>query len=155
MGEAKRREQLGPTRSVRVSKYELTDLVNFVAGPPGEQGPKIDQVARRRLRSALRQVGALEMWDLARRGLLTPDYIAKIPETTVKVLTVDAINELLSKIALMDNRTSLNLGDFEERLEDAKRGSYDPDEDAPPAGEAGQLAAVPDSDGQWSPAEPK
>lgn len=129
MGEAKRREDLGPTRKIRVSKEELADLVNYLAGPPDHEGKKIDRDARRAMRSALEQIGVLDLWRRARKGPMTKADQDLLPNGQIRELTVDAISTLLANLKDMDVRTALNLGDLEERLEDARAGTYVIDDD--------------------------
>lgn len=134
MGEAKRREQLGTTRQVHFTRWELLDVINFLvplAPQPGQPPPpapkkKLDRDGRRALRSALDQLGIRELWYKAKSGPIMP---GEVPEWQVREVTVDAINVLLGtfKAELDDHgdyRDLMNIGEIEDRLEDAKSGDY-------------------------------
>lgn len=140
MGEAKRREDLGPTRKIQFTRYELMDVISFLVPQYAPNDPrataaqkKINRDTRKPLRSALSQLGVLEIWHRARSGPVAP---TEIPEVQVRELTVDAINTLLTCFNVeMDYRDMLNVGEIEDRLEDAKAGLYELPEQAPAAPE--------------------
>jgi hypothetical protein len=129
MGEAKRREDLGPTRQIRFEGYELMDVITFLVPqyPPDDPRAtaaqkKIGRDMRRPLRSALEQLGILDIWHIARKRALQP---GELKAAKVCTLTVDAINTLLTLFNVeMDYRDTLNVGEIEDRLEDAKAGIY-------------------------------
>lgn len=160
MGEAKRRQdELGLTRKIRFMRHELMDIIAFLVPQYGPDDPratvpqkKINRDARRPLRQALDQLKVLDIWHRARKG---PVQSAEIPDTRVCELTVEAINTLLSLFNVdMDYRDMLNIGEIEDRLEDAKAGIYVmPEEPAPPAPPASAAADVP-TEATEAPADP-
>lgn len=130
MGEAKRRQdELGLTRKILFTRYELMDVIAFLVPqyPPDDPRAtapqkKINRDMRRPLREALRQLKVLDIWHQARKGPIMPQ---QIPDKRVCELTVDAINTLLTLFNVeMDYRDTLNIGEIEDRLEDAKSGEY-------------------------------
>lgn len=145
MGEAKRRENLGLTRRIFLENYELTDLIVFLVGDPNRPAAnpkKMDRDKRRALRSALDQFGILDLWRDARRGggAIRPELM---PAAKTREVSVDAINTLLTHLKdEMDARDMMNIGEIEDRLEDAKDGLYEPPPDPPAPAPA--LEAVPE-----------
>lgn len=144
MGDAKRRlDELGTTREIHFDGRELTDLLNWLltdARKERDKSRKLSVDKRRAFRSALRQMGILEIYQRARKGTLKP---GETPEGGVKTMTVDAIDTMLAHLAVeMDHAETLDIGELEERMQDAKAGVYEP----PPA----DAPAAPDK-----PAEPE
>lgn len=139
MGEAKNRlDSLGPTRRLRIERADLFNLItNFIQ--PGQDGkPRMvgDRVKRRPFNSAMGQLGVLDVWRRARAGsgTLDRDVIAATPEVQFKDVSVDAIRTLQEVLGVqLDVRDSLNLADFEDMLDGALAGTYDPEEPPAPA----------------------
>lgn len=142
MGEAKNRlDALGPTRRLRVERADLMNLITHFVQPDDRGKLQVvgDRMKRRAVNSAMDQLGVLAVWRKARKGAgsLTPEVIESIPLVAIRPLSVDAIQTIQGMLAgPLDIRDSLNLADFEDMLDDALAGLFDPGEDpAPPADE--------------------
>jgi len=139
MGEAKRRADLGPTRKIRVTRAELTELVNYLLRPGDDGKPRKteNRGERKSLKRALRQTGALVIWDLVLdKGAAPPEAIkTAVPETAVATVTVETIDYILATLKDMSISAGLTLVDLEEKLEDAKAGInlVDDEEESEPA----------------------
>lgn len=150
MGDAKRKlDELGTTRKIHFDGRELTDLLNWLLADATkvDKAKKMPTAQRRSFRSALRQMGILDIYKDAKRGVLQP---GDLPKSGVKTMTVDAIDVMGTFFSAFefDYRELLDIGEIEERLADAKAGIYElPAEDkskedettAPPP-----LSVVPD-----------
>jgi hypothetical protein len=114
---------------VEIWRAEKVALVNYLTAPAvlPNGGQTLRGQATRKdrqaLRRALAQVGCLEVWKAATEGR---NLDLLIPEVEVHTVNAESIDLLLDKLLLdMSNAQSLNLGDLEDRLEDARAGRHE------------------------------
>ena len=131
MGEAKRREMLGLTRQIVVTRSDLFYLLEILM-TPGQNGKLKepgDKTKRKAFMSAMRQVGLAKVWKFVQQSetpVTTERQLEKaFPDSEVREITVDALRVLQEQfVDTMNVRAVLNLADFEEMLDQALDGTF-------------------------------
>lgn len=133
MGEAKNRlDILGPSRTLRVERTDLINLINYLMTPNDKGKARFagDRMKRRSITSAMQQIGVLSIWRLAKKtnGAIPAEVIARdVPEVAIREVSVDAIRTIQGLMTDdLDMRDALNFSDFEDMLEEAIAGTFDP-----------------------------
>jgi hypothetical protein len=116
---------------MHVERWELQDVLNYLVTPVQTQGGSYARGTKTRderksLKSALTQLGLYQMWKASQSGSATT---FQLPVVAMCDMSEEAVNYLLGVMTDMNNRDSISLIDFEERLEELKLGYYEvPDE---------------------------
>lgn len=142
MGEAKRRENLGLTRTIAVTRTDLFHMLEILM-TPGQNGQlKVpgDKTKRKAFTSAMKQLGLMAVWKVVQKSdtpVNSASQLDKIPESDLREITVDALRVVQEQfVDTMNVRAVLNLADFEEMIEDAIEGRYEIPEELIPAKDA-------------------